>query len=194
MTFEKIFGIIFISIIIYIKEKLKFQTIQHAHAEQKAEHYRLLYNQIEYEKENLTELLSKNKDLNNQIRNVITQRIELLNKFFTAYITNNYEIERNADKELDDLLANKDLFMSSTRLAFAGCHPNFIEYLKQRNLTDREIEYCCLYALGLKGKDIGSYIKIKSHYNISSNIREKLGLSESDTNLSIYIRKLLSSQ
>ena len=185
--------IIFITVIIYIKEKLKYQTIQHKHAEQKAEHYRLLYHQMECEKENLTELLIKNRDINNQIKDVITQRIELLNKFFTAYITNNYEIERNADKELDDLLANKDLFMSSTRLAFEGCYPKFIEYLKHHNLTEREIEYCCLYALGLKGKDLGSYIKIKGHYNISSNIREKLGLTESDTNLSIYIRKLLKT-
>lgn len=81
--------------------------------------------------------------------------------------------------------------MSSTRLAFTGSHPDFIKYLERHNLTEWEIEYCCLYALGLKGKEVGTYIKLRSHYNISSEIREKLGLGETDTNLGIYIRKLL---
>mgnify|MGYP007119877659 FL=1 len=88
-------------------------------------------------------------------------------------------------------MANKDAFMSSTRLAFTGSHPDFIKYLERHNLTEWEIEYCCLYALGLKGKEVGTYIKLRSHYNISSEIREKLGLGETDTNLGIYIRKLL---
>ena len=184
---------ILLVIVVYIRGKLKSRTIQQAHAEQEAERYRLLYEQMEYEKDNLSELLSHNNDLDNNIRCIIAQRIELLNKFFTVYITNNSEISRKVDKELDELLANKDTFMSSTRLAFAGSHPNFMKYLEDHNLTEREIEYCCLYALGLKGKEVGSYIKMRSHFNISSNVRKKLGLVESDTNLGIYIRKLLIS-
>ena len=184
---------ILISIVIYIRGRLKYRIIQQTHAEQEAERYRLLYEQMEYEKDNLSELLSHNNDLDNNIRRIIAQRIELLNKFFTVYITNNSEISRKVDKELDELLANKDTFMSSTRLAFAGSHPNFIKYLEDHNLTEREIEYCCLYALGLKGKEVGSYIKMRSHFNISSDVRKKLGLVESDTNLGIYIRKLLIS-
>lgn len=195
-------GIIILSILlfsvlvvalIYIKGRLKYRTIQQAHAEQEAERYMLLCQQIEYEKDNLSELLSHSNDLDNNIREVVAKRIELLNKFFTIYITNNSEISRKVDKELDELLANKDSFMSSTRLAFAGSHPNFIKYLEYHNLTEREIEYCCLYALGLKGKEVGSYIKMRSHFNISSDVRKKLGLVESDTNLGIYIRKLLTS-
>ena len=184
---------ILLVIVIYIRGKLKYRIIQQAHAEQEAERYRLLYEQMEYEKDNLSELLSHNNDLDNNIRDIVAKRIELLNKFFTIYITNNSEISRKVDKELDELLANKDSFMSSTRLAFAGSHPNFIKYLEDHNLSEREIEYCCLYALGLKGKEVGSYIKKRSHFNISSDVRKKLGLVESDTNLGIYIRKLLMS-
>lgn len=172
---------------------MKLRTIQQAHTEQEAERYKLLYEQIVYEKDNLSELLSHSNDLDNNIRSIIAQRIQLLNKFFTVYITNNSEISRKVDKELDELLANKDTFMSSTRLAFAGSHPNFIKYLEDHNLTEQEIEYCCLYALGLKGKEVGSYIKMRSHFNISSDVRKKLGLVKSDTNLGIYIRKLLTS-
>lgn len=184
---------ILVVVLIYIRGKLKYRTIQQTHAEQEAERYKLLYEQIVYEKDNLSELLSHSNDLDNNIRSIVAQRIQLLNKFFTIYITNNSEISRKVDKELDELLANKVTFMSSTRLAFAGSHPKFIKYLEDHNLTEREIEYCCLYALGLKGKEVGSYIKMRSHFNISSDVRKKLGLVESDTNLGIYIRKLLTS-
>ena len=33
---------------------------------------------------------------------------------------------------------------------------------------------------------------MRSHYNVSSDIREKLGINEHDTNLDIYLRKLLA--
>ena len=180
-----------LTMVIYIRGRLKYRTIQKAHAEQEAERYKLLYEQIVYEKENLSELLSHSNDLDNNVREVVTKRIELLNKFFTIYITNNSEISRKVDKELDALLANKNLFMSSTRLAFTGSHPNFIKYLEEHNLSEREIEICCLYAIGLKGKDIKAYTSQPRHYNQSADIRHKLGLKESDTNLSIFLRDML---
>ena len=192
-----IISIILISIltviVIYIRGKLKYRIIQQEYAEQEAERYRLLYLQMEEERDNLSELLSNNENLDDSIKNVIIKRLELLNKFFTIYITNNTNMGRKVDKELDELLNNKESFMMSTRLAFAGSHPNFIKYLEGHNLSQREIEYCCLYALGLNGKEVGSYIKMRSHFNMSSCIRKKLGLVESDTNLSIYIKKLLST-
>ena len=182
---------ILLTIVIYIRGKLKFRTIQKAHAEQEAERYKLLYEQIVYEKDNLSELLSHSNDLDSNVREVVAKRIELLNKFFTIYITNNSKISRKVDKELDELLANKGLFISSTRLAFVGSHPKFIKYLEEHNLSEQEVEICCLYAIGLKGKDIKAYTSQPRHYNQSADIRHKLGLSESDTNLSIFLRDML---
>lgn len=182
---------ILLVVVIYIRGRLKYRIIQQAHAEQEAERYRLLYEQMEDEKDNLSELLSNNNYLDNNIRGIVTQRIELLNKFFTVYITNNSEISRKVDKELDELLANKNFFMSSTRLAFTGSHPNFIKYLEKHNLSEQEIEICCLYAIGLKGKDIKAYTNQSRHYNQSADIRHKLGLTENDTNLSIFLRDML---
>ena len=180
-----------LTMVIYIRSRLKYRTIQKAHAEQEAERYKLLYEQIVYEKDNLSELLSHSNDLDSNVREVVAKRIELLNKFFTVYITNNSEISRKVDKELDELLANKSLFMSSTRLAFAGSHPKFIKYLEEQNLSEQEIEICCLYAIGLKGKDIKAYTNQSRHYHQSADIRHKLGLTESDTNLSIFLRDML---
>ena len=193
LLWAAMFIILLLVIIVFIRYRLKVNRMEKALAEQASEKYRLLYLQIEEERDNLNDLLAQSTELAPDIKTAVGKRLELLNKFFTAFITNNSDIDRTASKEMEELLANKDTFMTSTKLAFAGSHPKFIKYLEERGLTDWEISYCCLYALGLKGKEVGSYIKMRSHYNNSSVVREKLGINEHDTNLGIYIRKLLKS-
>lgn len=193
ILWSALFIVILLAIIVYIRYRLKVNRMEKAIAEQETDKYRLLYLQMEEERDNLTNLLAESDELAPDIKTAVGKRLELLNKFFTAFITNNSDIDRTASKEMEELLANKDTFMVSTKLAFAGSHPKFIKYLEERGLTDWEISYCCLYALGLKGKEVGSYIKMRSHYNNSSEVRQKLGINEHDTNLGIYIRKLLKS-
>lgn len=188
-----IFIILLLAVILWFRAKLKVNQMEKAFAEQEAERYRLLYGQMEEERDNLTNLLAHNDELDPDAKAAVGKRLALLNRFFTAYITHNSDIDRKANKEMEELLANKDAFMVSTRLAFAGSHPKFIKYLEEKGLTEWEINYCCLYALGLKGKEVGTYIRMRSHYNNSSDVREKLGINEHDTNLGIYIRKLLKS-
>ena len=72
-------------------------------------------------------------------------------------------------------------------------HPGFFKYLREKELTDWEINYCCLYLIGLKGKDIGDYINLKRHYVYGSAIRQKLGLTENDTNLNLHLQKMLKN-
>ena len=66
-----------------------------------------------------------------------------------------------------------------------------MSYLESKGLSEYEINYVCLYAIGLRGKEVGEYIQLKRHYNISSEIRHKLGINEHETNLGIYIRNLM---
>ena len=156
------------------------------------EKYRLQCLQIEEERDNLTQLLSKQKEeLSDTTQSALMERLTLLNRFFTAHITNSNDSTNKLHKEIETLIANRDTFVDSTRLSFAASHPRFIKYLEEHGLTEWEINYCCLYAVGLRGKEVGTYIKMRSHYNQSSIIREKLGIGEHDTNLGIYIRKLL---
>ena len=193
ILWSALFIAILLVAILFIRYRLKVNRMEKTIAEQESEKYRLLYLQMEEERDNLTNLLAQSEELIPDVKTAVVKRLELLNKFFTAFITNNSEIDRTASREMEELLANKDTFMVSTKLAFAGSHPKFIKYLEERGLTDWEINYCCLYALGLKGKEVGSYIKMRSHYNNSSEVRQKLGINEHDTNLGIYIRKLLKS-
>ena len=82
--------------------------------------------------------------------------------------------------------------MNATRLAFQASHPKFIRFLEEKGLTVDEINYACLFAIGMNGKEVGTYLKKGRHYHVSSDIRSKLGLPENSTNLSIYVRNLLS--
>lgn len=177
--------------ILYIRIKLKHRTMERMMARKEVERQKLLCQQLEYEKENLMEVLLNNQHENEVINDVVMRRLELLNDYFAANISHNQSLGYKVDKELNELLEDRDQFMSSTRLAYTRSHPDFIKYLVDHELTEREIGYCCLCALGLKGKEVGAYMQLRSHYNISSNVRTKLGLDGSDTNLSIYIRNLV---
>ncbi|MDE5917965.1 MAG: hypothetical protein K2H05_00460, partial [Duncaniella sp.] len=116
-----------------------------------------------------------------------------LNGLLAAQITDNSAYAKSYGAWRDQLIQDKDEFMNTTRLAFKASHPRFIEYLEEHGLTESEINYVCLYAIGLRGKEAGEYMQLKRHYNISSDIRKKLGIDEHQTNIGIYVRKLMKS-
>lgn len=122
---------------------------------------------------------------------VIRQRLSVLDKVIASRISSDDRLYRSSEEEIDILMADREEFLRSTKIVFEESHPRFIAFLQEKGLTDWEIGYCCLYTLGLKGKDIGEYIQKKRHYIISHEIRQKLGLSEHDTNIGIYLRDLL---
>lgn len=149
--------------------------------------------QLESESENLKNLLSNQKELPKPITEAIRIRIEMLNSLLAAQISDNERYAKPYSAWIDEILKNKDVFMDSTRLAFKASHPRFINYLEEHGLTEAEQNYLCLYAIGLRGKEIGEYIQLKRHYHISSDIRKKLGIDEHETNIGIYIRKLMKT-
>lgn len=156
-----------------------------------AENLRLKIEQLEVESTSLKEILNKRKDLAKPIEEAIKIRIEMLNGLLAAQITDNNTYAKSYGDWRDKLIQDKDEFMNTTRLAFKASHPRFIEYLEDHGLTESEINYVCLYAIGLRGKEAGKYMQLKRHYNISSEIRSKLGLSEHNTNIGIYVRHLM---
>ncbi|MBP5570578.1 MAG: hypothetical protein J6X46_06120 [Prevotella sp.] len=122
---------------------------------------------------------------------VIRQRLAVLDKVLASRISSDEKSSDTAEEEIDILMADREAFLRSTKVIFDESHPKFTAYLENKCLTDWEIGYCCLYTLGLKGKDIGEYIQKKRHYIISHEIRQKLGLDEHDTNLGLWLRQLL---
>ena len=142
------------------------------------------------ERDALTKMV-EDSSVQEEAKAVIKARLDVLNKVIISQITGTTSANKKAYEELESLLANKESFIESTRLTIEGNNPEFISALKQRGLSDEEINICCLYAIGLKGKDIKAYTSQPRHYHHSADIRHKLGLTESDTNLSIFLRDML---
>ena len=157
------------------------------------ENLTLKISQLESESENLKKLLADQLELSEPVTEAIRVRIEALNALLASQISDNENYAKPYSVWIEQTLKDKDAFMDSTRLAFKASHPRFMNYLEEHGLTEAEQNYLCLYAIGLRGKEIGEYIQLKRHYHISSDIRKKLGIDEHETNIGIYIRKQMKS-
>jgi len=148
---------------------------------------------LENESESLKSLMEAKEELPPEVRNAIQIRIEMLNSLLASYITANDQYEKPYDAWVKQLTDDTEAFMDSNRLAFQASHPRFIQYFEDHGLSISEINYVCLYAIGLRGKEVGNYMKKRSHVNTSSAIRKKLGIDKHETNIGIYVRKLLKT-
>ena len=175
-----------------IRIKLQERTAEKKQLEIEKQRYEAMYSDAVTERDALTKMIEENT-VNEGTKIIIERRLELLNKVIVSYITDTSAANRKANEELEALVSDRDMFITSTRMTLESSHPAFFRYLREKELTDWEIIYCCLYLIGLKGKDIGEYINLKRHYTYGSVIRQKLGLTENDTNLSIHLKKLLEN-
>ncbi|MDE5652103.1 MAG: hypothetical protein K2I48_01385 [Muribaculaceae bacterium] len=150
--------------------------------------------------ENLKEELSRlkrisesNINITEEVRSVINARMDLLNPVLAAALTSNEKYTKKFQEQFAMLSANANDFMRATRLSFTALYPDFIKHLEERGLAEKEIEYVCMYGLGLTGREIGEYMNRASHVNMSSGIRKKLGLDSHSTNLSNYVKNYLNN-
>ena len=177
------------------KEKLSLENrnlqLERDNKALEAENLAHRVNELEVESDNLKELLESHKEMPEEVRKAIQIRIEMLNSYLASRISDHKEFEKAYDAWVEEHTANIGEFMDSNRLVFQASHPAFIRYFEDHGLTVSEINYVCLYAIGLRGKDVGTYMKMRSHVNISSAIRKKLGIDRHETNIGIYVRKLL---
>lgn len=155
--------------------------------------YEQMYNEVVAERDALNEMIANNT-IKEEAMEVIKKRLGVLNTIIVSHLSAKDTDIKRANEELEHLIANRNDFIKSTRLTLEENYPHFFAYLKDKGLEEFEIDFCCLYAIGLKGKEIKAYTNLTRHYKDSSEVRQKLGLSESDTNLSIFLQKLLKKE
>lgn len=174
------------------KDKKRLEAEQRQY-ELETVNLRLEISQLESERDHLKELQQEQSELSKPIQKVIKDRLDILNGLLAKEITRNDSYAKSYNNWIETIRNDKKKFMDSTRLAFTASHPKFMEYLKQHGLSTDEINYLCLYAIGLRGKEVGEYIQIKRHYIISHEIRKKLGIDKHETNIGLYIRRLMKN-
>lgn len=122
---------------------------------------------------------------------VLTKRLKLLDKVLVSVISGNASLNGDVRNDLLSYVSDKDKFIHDTYHQYKRLHPRFVAFLRSKGLSEWETGYCCLYALGLRGKDVGAFLERGGHYNIDSRIRRKLGLGTEDANLGNYVRSRL---
>ncbi len=182
--------ILLCSVIIYIR--YRFVAFR-KRKQLELENLELQIAQLNEESEHLKKVLENQKGLPEPVIKVLQERTKLLNSILAHEIKPAGSSKNNPRQLIEELLRDKDRFMDTNRLAFTASNPEFIAYFEHYGLTTKEINYVCLYALGLNGKEIGIYTNRKRHYIISSEIRSKLSLDEHATNLGPYIRNILDT-
>lgn len=171
-----------ISIIIAVRKELQLKEMErHGMA--------MELDMLMLEREELSKALTDNKEG----RKIISERMRIIDSFVISETLNDKLFEDKAEEELRKIIEDRKEFIRETRLIFNQSHPQFISHLQSKGLNEREISDCCLYAIGLNGKMITTFTNHTRHYHIGSDIRRKLGLQEHDTNLCLYIRKLIES-
>ena len=181
-------------IIIYlIRKQLQIRTAEKKQLEIEKQRYEQLYADAIAERDALTKMI-EDSNVRDETKAVIRERLEVLNKVIISHITDTSSANKKAFQELEALVADRDSFIESTRLTIEGNNPEFIDALRESGLTDEEINICCLYVIGLKGKDIKTYTNQSRLYIQSAEIRHKLGLTENDTNLSIHLRNMCENE
>ena len=194
IMFISIIAILCAVIVIYfIRQQLKIRTAEKKQLEIEKKRYEQLYADAIAERDALTKMI-EDSSVKDETKAVIRERLEVLNKVIISHITDTSSANKKAFQELEALVADRDSFIESTRLTIEGNNPEFIAALKKQGLTDEEINICCLYVIGLKGKDIKTYTNQSRLYIQSAEIRHKLGLTENDTNLSIYLRNMCENE
>ena len=121
---------------------------------------------------------------------LIRNRYDLTAELLAARVSGDAERTDTMLGHVDQLVADPAEFMRQLRLIFARMQPLMMERFRESGLTDREVEICCLYALGLNGKTIQQYTRDGRHFQNVSLIRKKLGLGEHDKNIDGFIRSL----
>ena len=179
-------------IILLIKKQLLQKTAENMELEIERLKYEKMYADALAERDFLNEIVEKSS-VREKTRQVISDRLEVLNKVIISHITDTSRDNRKAYEELEALISDRASFLESTKKTIENINPDFVSYLVSKGLTESEVNLCCLYAIGMKGKDIKDYTATASVYKDSSVIRQKLGLMENDTNLSNFLHDLFKN-
>ncbi len=155
--------------------------------------YENMYKEVLSERDTLNEMLT-NSFVQEETKTIIRKRLEVLNAIIVSHLSDRESDNKRANEQLQNLVANREVFIKSTRLTLEENYPHFFVYLHDKGLEEFEIDFCCLYAIGMKGKEVKAYTNLSRHYKDSSEVRQKLGLVESDTNLSNFLQKLLKNE
>lgn len=94
---------------------------------------------------------------------------------------------------LSDIGGNESLMEGVSTLCsmYSG---RFYRYLKEKGLNTFEVGYCTMLVLGVSIKEMGFALKRSNLYNVNMIIRAKIGASNTDSDLPLYLQDLYQNR
>ncbi len=159
----------------------------------RAEHLEELYRSASAEKDALSSIMKGAVLIDEPTRKVLENRLSVLDELLTVRLLDRerYSPEK-ASEMIESIALDRDAYLNSLGLMFSLRHPAVADRFRTLQLSTWEIGYCSLYCMGYKGKDVGNILSSSRYYKINSVIRKKLGIGPKDTNIDIYLRKMMS--
>ena len=158
-------------IINLIRKRLKKSRVENAQLLSEKALYEQMYNEVVAERDALNEMIANNT-IKEEAMEIIKRRLGVLNTIIVSHLSAKDTDIKRANEELERLIDNRNDFIKSTRLTLEENYPHFFAYLHDKGLEEFEIDFCCLYAIGLKGKEIKAYTNLSRHYKDSSEVRQ----------------------
>lgn len=165
--------------------KKKIQTIK-----SDGVRYENLYKAAQKEKASLEEMLHSANCKSDEFNELLKERLIHIENAMVKHKSGLVRDRKAAIEELDSLLEGQSGFLTTLYLLFSVSHTDFINTLRSKNLTTTQIGYCCLYVMGYSGKEVGALVDSKNIYNINAEIRKKLCIDGSPSNLKPYLISL----
>ncbi len=153
------------------------------------EKFMLLVDNLLKERHELRQIIEQDAD--NTMLEPLKKRSQMLDKFFVSELSENPQLSRDYAKWVNELITNRQELFKEMRVTFKANHPTSYAFLSSKGLTDTEMTYICLYALGLRANEVGIVMSTSRHYNVNTEIRQKLGLTPNGPNLTTYVKSLL---
>ena len=177
-----------VAVIQWLYSVLKKRNTEKKQLDQERKRLEALISDISKERDMLTKTLRNGDHPDDIASDAIRKRLAVLDDFFASRIAaGNAQDVKNAAESLEQLMSDREDFVYSTGMSYSIRYPEFVKYLQSHGLTTWETGYCCLYTMGLKGKEIGDFIRRSGYNNINSSIRRKLGIEKYSSRLDRFL-------
>ena len=148
---------------------------------------KLQFQDLQKERDSLFAAQQESELMDDDIRQIVNERLAVLDKVLLGHITSNPVDLKAANESINELFRDRDEFIISTAKVFASSHPKFVAFLKEHNLSQWEVGYCCLFLMGMYSKDLEPHFSRATSNKFNYIIRNKLGLSLNGPKLKTYL-------
>lgn len=143
--------------------------------------------ELQDEHQALKAVLDKSTIVDEKSRKMINERFALLDKVIVSHLSEDENLGNEAEREIDNIIREKNSFITSMALNMSDNYPDFSRDLKAAGLNEFEIGYCYLYVMGMQKKDIENFLSKRTIDTVTKSIRAKLDLEKDDVKLKTII-------